>query len=195
MVKVVLVFFLSCSVRESERQWINNNISGIKSILMKSPLSCQWLLSAFTLPQYIREFQLECPIKVVRKYVITLLEAAIITVSKQEGMQKIYEVGNNDAPASLVAALINQWILTIREIKGSVRYYSEFFDLFYRFARISNEYTMYLLSKRVLGRLLDFYLDNIYSSKKQISSNQEEIRRTEDIRTLNLPYNPNEYFG
>lgn len=192
--KVVLVFFLACSVRESERSWITNNITGIKSILMKSTAACTWLLTAFTQPLYIREFQLECPIKLVRRYVITLLEAAIITINRVEGNQRIYEI-INEAPASIIAAVINQWILMIREIRGSVRYYSEFFDLFYRFARICPEYSMYLLSKRVVGRLLDFYLDNIATPKKQIGPHQEEVRRNDDIRLVNTSFNTSDYFG
>jgi hypothetical protein len=58
------------------------------------------------LPQYIKEYQFDCPnkvlyfvvkiIKMVRKIVITLLEAAIRTVGKSEGYQKIFEVNIND---------------------------------------------------------------------------------------------------
>jgi hypothetical protein len=44
------------------------------------------------------------------------------------------------------------------EVKSTARYYSEFFDLFYRVACISNDYAYYLLSKRLVGRLLDFYI-------------------------------------
>ena len=107
-----------------------------------------------------------------------------------EGYSKIY-----DSNASIIASLINQWIMMICEIKGSVRYYSEFFDLFYRFASISPEYTNYLLTKRLVGRLLDFIIESTMQGnvKKQISQHQEEIRKTDDIRVMSTP--SNEYFG
>jgi len=59
----------------------------------------------------------------------------------------------------------------IREINGSVKNYTEFFDLFYRFACISPEYSSYLLSKRIVGRLLDFYIQIVLNNevKKNVS--------------------------
>ena len=84
----------------------------------------------------------------------------------------------------------------IREIKQTARYYSEFFDFFYRVACISNDYAYYLLSKRLIGRLLDFYLSSTVSgTKKQVVQFQEEVRRSADIRTPEATPPLNDFLG
>lgn len=43
----------------------------------------------------------------------------------------------DDKPKSLVASLINVWILMIPELKRSLKNSVEFYDLFYRFAKLN----------------------------------------------------------
>lgn len=77
MIKALVYFYLTCAVRENDKSFITNNIQNICDLLAKAPKVCEWIIECFTLPIYIKEFQLECSKKVVRKYVITLIITAM----------------------------------------------------------------------------------------------------------------------
>jgi hypothetical protein len=84
----------------------------------------------------------------------------------------------------------------IQEVKSNARYYSEFFDFFYRISQVLPEYSSYLLSKRLVGRLLDFYYSTAtVATKKSVIGFQEEVRKSDDIRTPPPLTNFQDYLG
>lgn len=81
VVKSLVYFYLTCAVRENDKSFITHNIVDLCQLLRKSIPTCEWLLQCFSVGTYIREFQLECSKRVVRKYVITLIATAMETVT------------------------------------------------------------------------------------------------------------------
>ena len=74
---------------------------------------------------------------------------------------------------------IMTWIKMIDEVG---RFYTEFFDIFYRFAIISQNHAKFLIQKNILQQMLKFF-------NEATSENQKFDQETEDLQELG------EYFG
>ncbi|CAD8075134.1 unnamed protein product [Paramecium sonneborni] len=184
IIKTLVFFYLTCAVRENDKTFVSNNILDIQELLKKSPNTCQWLLKCFNQPQYIREFQFDCSKKMVRKFVIQMLITAIETLQKQEGYKELFEMVD-DKPKSLVASLINAWILMIPELKKSLKNSVEFYDLFYKFAKLHQQNAQYLIQKKLVGKLLDLSIDVLLvNPNKNLIQQREIVRRMDDIKVI-----------
>ncbi|CAD8154340.1 unnamed protein product [Paramecium pentaurelia] len=195
IVKTLVFFYLTCAVRENDKTFISNNIQDIQELLRRAPNTCEWLLKCFNQYHYIREFQFDCSKKMVRKFVITLIVTAIETVQKQEGY-KILQEYIDDKPKSLVASLINSWIKMIPDLKKSLKNSIEYYDLFYRFAKLSQQNSQYLISKKIVGKFLDLFIDalQINISKIQIP-NKEIARKLDDLNVIKFTEDQNNLLG
>ncbi|CAD8161247.1 unnamed protein product [Paramecium octaurelia] len=195
IVKTLVFFYLTCAVRENDKTFVSNNILDMQELLRKSPNTSQWLLKCFNQPQYIREFQFDCSKKMVRKFVIQLIITAIETVQQLEGFKDIFEIVD-DKPKSLVASLINAWISMIPELKKSLKNSVEFYDLFYKFAKLHKYNAQYLIQKRLVGKLLDLAIDVFQlNPNKTLIPQREVVKRMDDVKVIKFTDDPSNYLG
>ncbi|CAD8065465.1 unnamed protein product [Paramecium primaurelia] len=192
IIQKLVFFYLTCAVRENDKTFVTNNILDIQVLLRKSPNTSYWLLKCFNQQQYIREFQFDCSKKMVRKFVISMIITAIETVQQQEDYQDLFEIVD-DKPKSLVASLINVWIQMITELKKSLKNSVEFYDLFYKFAKLNKFNAQYLISKRLVGKLLDLVLD-VLKVDTNIAQ-REVVRKIDDVKIIKINDDPNNYLG
>ncbi|CAD8074991.1 unnamed protein product [Paramecium primaurelia] len=195
IIKTLVFFYLTCAVRENDKTFVSNNILDIQELLRKSPKTSQWLLKCFNQPQYIKEYQFDCSKKMVRKFVISMIITAIDTIQKQEGYKDLFEMVD-DKPKSLVASLINAWILMIPELKRSLKNSVEFYDLFYKFAKLHQSNAQYLIQKKLVGKLLDLSIEVIsVNPNKNLIPPREIVRRMDDIKVIKFNDDPSNYLG
>ena len=105
----------------------------------------------------------------MRRFVVGLVTLAFRTVYNYKH-QKDGQVfsgsssGQGDQSLELVLAnFINCTISLIFEARASGREYTEFFRLLYNIAASGHDASGYLIIKRVIGRLMDFYFDRMSS--------------------------------
>ncbi|CAD8072236.1 unnamed protein product [Paramecium sonneborni] len=195
IVKTLVFFYLTCAVRENDKTFISNNILDIQELLRRAPNTCEWLLKCFSQYHYIREFQFDCSKKMVRKFVITLILTAIETIQKQEGYSILNEY-EDDKPKSLVASLINSWILMIPDLKKSLKNSIEYYDLFYRFAKLSQYNSQYLISIKIVGKFLDLFTDALQINVNKINLvNKESVRKMDDLKVIKYSEDQNIFLG
>ncbi|CAD8073216.1 unnamed protein product [Paramecium primaurelia] len=195
IVQTLVFFYLTCAVRENDKTFIQNNILDIQELLKRAPNTCEWLLKCFNQYQYIREFQFDCSKKMVRKYVISLIVTAIDTVQKKEGYKILYEYVD-DKPKSLVASLINSWIRLIPDLKRSLKNSIEYYDLFYRFAKLNQQNSQYLISKKIVGKFLDLFMDTMQINfSKLLIPSKESVRKLDDLKVKQFTEDPNSFLG
>ncbi|CAK79859.1 unnamed protein product (macronuclear) [Paramecium tetraurelia] len=195
IVKTLVFFYLTCAVRENDKTFIQNNILDIQELLRRAPNTCEWLLKCFNQYHYIREFQFDCSKKMVRKFVISLVVTAIETVQKKEGY-KVLDEQVDDKPTSLVASLINSWIRVLPDLKRSLKNSIEYYDLFYRFARLNEQNSQYLISKKIVGKLLDLFMDTMQINySKLFIPYKESVRKQDDLKCKQFSEDPNSFLG
>ncbi|CAD8173749.1 unnamed protein product [Paramecium pentaurelia] len=195
IVQTLVFFYLTCAVRENDKTFIQNNILDIQELLKRAPNTCEWLLKCFNQYHYIREFQFDCSKKMVRKFVISLIVTAIDTVQKKEGYKILYEYVD-DKPKSLVASLINSWIRLIPDLKRSLKNSIEYYDLFYRFAKLNQQNSQYLISKKIVGKFLDLFMDTMQINfSKLLIPSKESVRKLDDLKVKQFTEDPNSFLG
>lgn len=91
----------------------------------------------------------------MREFVIGILSVSIQRVMFHE-KQKLSQTDENGYPKTLISNFINLTIDIIPDCKVSILDYTEFFQLFLFFSKLSAETANYLIQNRLIGRLMDF---------------------------------------
>ena len=79
-----------------------------------------------------------------------------------------------ECPTTILANFINIFINLIFECRSTTRDYTEFFQIFYYFAKLGPECAQYLIKKKLIGRLLDFFFN--------VREYQEVFRKFTDVK-------------
>ena len=101
-----------------------------------------------------------------------------VYVEEAEGQKnRLFETNSYDLPSTILANFINVFINLIFEARTMTRDYTEFFEIFYYFAKLGPECSHYLIKKKVIGRLIDFFFNNVRDF-------QEIFRKFTDVKFL-----------
>ena len=85
-----------------------------------------------------------------------------VYLEEAEGAKnRLFETDKNDFPTTILANFINAFINLILEARVMPKDCTEFFQIFYFFARMGPETAHYLIKKKVIGRLVDFFFTNV----------------------------------
>ena len=99
----------------------------------------------------------------MRRFVVGLLTAAYKVVFKYEGEgphNRMFDIDSKtNLPTTILSNFTNCCINVIFEAKKNNRDYSEFFRIFPEIISCGHEVAEYLISKKVVGRLMDFFYE------------------------------------
>ena len=118
----------------------------------------------------------------MREFTTGILYVAMKRVYLEEGeglKNRLFEADANDYPTTVLANFINVFINLIYEAKAMTRDYTEFFLVFYYFAKLGPETAHYLIKKRVIGRLVDFFFVTVRDF-------QDIFRKFNDVKFLEV---------
>lgn len=135
----------------------------IKKEIQKSIPAARWLVTVFSDPKIVIEFFFDCCNNDMRRFIVGILVQAFQVLYQIEGQganNRLLEENSDGYPTTILANCINCFINCIKEARGgSNRDYTEFFSVFYKIAKLGEETLYYLLHKKLIGRLLDFFYD------------------------------------
>jgi hypothetical protein len=102
--------------------------------------------------------------QMMRKFVVgTLLEAlsTLYTHEIKRLQRSLSDVTEDGLPKTIFGNFINALIRNMHEPRaGNNREYTEYFEIFARLVQFGEDVAHYMLKKRVIGRLLDFFYDS-----------------------------------
>lgn len=96
---------------------------------------------------------------------------------------RLGQLDAQEFPTTLLANFMNMLIGLIPETRAMTRDYTEFFQVFYYFARLGPECAQYLVKKKVIGRLLDFFFGNLREF-------QDQFRKPGDLKFREVERSP-----
>ena len=103
----------------------------------------------------------------MRRFVVGLLSLAFKTIfdyqlqEDKEGILSVKETDIGRNPNSVMINFMNCCISLIFEAKFAGRDYTEFFRIFYDMAVCGYQVVNYMISKKVIGRFLDFFYEQV----------------------------------
>lgn len=162
--KLGILFLLTAIVRDKSRNCIIKNLPFLKHQLKLNVPACVWLLEMFAAKKLKFEFFLDCPVLDMQRFAIGLITSAYRTVFEYEGKgprNRFFDVDEDtQLPKTVLGNFTNSCINLIFEAKENNRDYTEFFRLFCEMISCGHEVAEYLISKKVIGRLMDFFFED-----------------------------------
>lgn len=98
----------------------------------------------------------------MQRFCLGLLTIAFRVVYEHEGKgvnNRLFETDTTNMPSVIIANFINSYINLIFTAKENNRDYTEFFRLFCEMIDCGSEVAEYLINKKVIGRLMDFFYE------------------------------------
>lgn len=163
--KLITTFYLTVKQRASMKENIPEILDLIKAHLNKSLKACKWLIMQFSNNVILMEMLLQCPIPDMRKLCAGLVYCAMIKIYEEEKEYLDdywqYKSGAKDSlQRSYLGNFINLLISNFEASRTYTEHTPQFFSLLSRFARLGNEARLYLLKGKIVGRILNYYLQD-----------------------------------
>lgn len=89
--------------------------------------------------------------------ILTTCIKRVYSEEAEGAKNRLFETDNNELPTTVLGNLMNCLISLVHEIRGMARDYTEFFLIFYELAKCGQETAHYLLGKKTIGRLVEFF--------------------------------------
>jgi len=163
--KFAILFILTAIFRDRAREGIIRFLPFVKKNLKQNVPACLWLLDMFSSKKLKVECLLDCPVSDMQRFTVGLLMVAYRVVYEFEGKganNKLFDVDSkSQIPKTILANFTNSCINLIFDAKETNRDFTEFFKIFNEMASCGHEVAEYLISKRVVGRLMDFFYENV----------------------------------
>jgi hypothetical protein len=160
--KIGVTFFLTATIRERSRHGIVKFLPMLKKHLNQNLPASFWLLRLFSSSKVIGEFLLDCPVTDMRRFIVGLIIQAAKVAFEAEGKgskNRLFETDNKGFPTTYLANFLNSLITHTIESKKNNREYTEFFKLFSEITDFGKEIANYFISKKLIGRFMDFFFD------------------------------------
>lgn len=163
--KLAATFYITVKQRASIKELIPEMLDLIKAHLNKSLKACKWLISQFTNNEVLVENLLQCPIGDMRKLSAGLIYCAMIRVYEEEkeylDSYWQYKAGVKESyHRCYLGNFINLLIHNFKVARTYTEYNSQYFSLLSRFASLGKEARLYLLKAKIVGRIMDYYLQD-----------------------------------
>jgi hypothetical protein len=163
--KLAATLYLTVSQRHSIKEHVAEILDLIKAHMNKSMRACKWLITQFSNIEILKENFLQCPIEDMRKLTVGLIYCAMIRVYEEEKELLDdywqYREGKKD---SLQRCLLGNFINILISNLESTHVYAEtnlqYHQLISRFSSLGKEARLYLLKAKIVGRIVNFYLED-----------------------------------
>jgi ubiquitin carboxyl-terminal hydrolase 9/24 len=163
--KFAILFILTAIFRDRSREGIIRFLPFVKKNLRQNVPACMWLLDMFSSKKLKIECLLDCPVSDMQRFTVGLIMVAYRVVYEFEGKganNKLFDVDSKtQVPKTILANFTNSCINLIFEAKDNNRDFTEFFKIFCEMASCGHEVAEYLISKKVVGRLMDFFYEHV----------------------------------
>jgi len=163
--KQAATFYLTVTQRASMRELAPEFLDLIKAHLNKSLQACKWLITQFSNNDILIENLFQCAIGDMRKLTVGLLYCAMIRLYEDEKdlLDKYWQhkEGLKDSyNGSYLGNFINLVISNFRIARIYSELNTQYFQLLSRFASLGKEARLYLLKAKIVGRILNYYMQD-----------------------------------
>lgn len=161
-------FYLTILQRAQNKTYIPQMLNLLKGYLNKNFNAARWLISEFCNYQILEEQFLQCGAKEMRKFTSGLLYCAMLKVYplEKDQMNEYWKDPNDPTNNSTVLGNFALVLLhNIFHLKKFVANFSQYFQLLARFSFLGGEAREFLLRAKGVGRLMEFYFDEVSPHK------------------------------
>jgi ubiquitin carboxyl-terminal hydrolase 9/24 len=163
--KLAATFYLTVKQRASIKENIPEILDLIKAHLNKSMKACKWLIMQFSNEKVLTENLLQCPIADMRKLSAGLVYCAMLRIYEEEkeylDSYWQFKAGTKESlTRCYIGNFINLLIANMNSARTYTEYNPQYFSLLSRFARLGQEARVYLLKAKMVGRVLNYYLQD-----------------------------------
>lgn len=163
--KLAATFYLTVKQRATMKEHIPEFLDLIKAHLNKSLRACKWLIMQFSNKEIIEENLLQCSIGDMRKFTVGLLYCAMIQLYKEEkdllDQYWQYREGTKESlQRCYLGNFVNLLISGFKDTRVYTEFNANYFELLARFASLGKEARLYLLKAKIVGRIMNFYLQD-----------------------------------